>query len=92
MPDWLHSIDVSADYALAEDTEITPQEFAKRALPKLQEIPAGMKDERINSLIEELESFSENEDADADDFDDIWHRVYDWADSKRVWINTILMG
>lgn len=75
--------------------------IARTAAQKLKSLPPfvgfpEVEEEKLD-LIEELESLAEDPETTAEDFDDVWSRVYDWGDGqldswwngkKVCWIQT----
>jgi len=86
MTNWIETLEVKEDWKLAEKDAITVQEFVKRTLPKLKSLKS--RDNILSRIITELELFAGDDDLDGDDFDEIWEKLYNWADYHKVWIRT----
>lgn len=96
MAKWLRTLDVSDVWDKVPD-EITIQQLAKivaERLGKLLPIPFAT---NINDyglqLVQDFNDLSEDEEADSDTFDEIWHTLYNWADQKCIggkvcWVKT----
>lgn len=79
MAEWKRKVDVSQWF---HDDALSVAEKAKAIAAHLR--PLIGDDEEAAELLDMLAEQDE-----ADDFDYVWNDLYDWADAKRVWINTI---
>ena len=97
---WVTTLHLSQEWKQADDDEITVHQLAKAAAKKLKLLDMSKMSDRVrderDELVDELEGLADDEDADKDDFDNVWSRVYDWADTplddkfngkKVCWIN-----
>ncbi len=85
MANWKQTLNISAEWALAKNHEITPQELARQIADKLKNLKEDWQLEDIES---QFEDFSGDEELTFNDFDYIMAELYDWADSNLVWIKT----
>ncbi len=85
MANWKQTLNISAEWALAKNHEITPQELARQIAVKLKNFK---EDWRLEDIIIWFEDFSEDEELTFNDFDYIMAELYNWADSNLVWIKT----
>lgn len=85
MANWLRTLDIKNEWKLAKKHELSPQELATIVAKRLREMrPHGIPDvdDVRAGLIEEFEAFAADEYLDNDDFDELWERLYDWADGR----------
>lgn len=86
MARWLHTLDIKHDWKLAEAEQIKAPELARRIVPKMRELDERMPHHGALDLANELQEIADDSTSDFDDFDEVWERVYDWADAARVWV------
>lgn len=90
MANWKYNLNIKAEWVQAELNKITIQQLASVAAKRLSLI--DFKDEDVNfdrdDLVDEFEGLSEDLTATRDDFDNVWDRLYDFADANRLWIAT----
>lgn len=89
MANWKHTLNLKVEWEQADEDKITVQQLASIVAAKLSKI--DFKDEDVNydrdEFVDELEGFSEDLTATKNDFDNVWERLYDWADDEhRLWI------
>jgi len=83
MVNWKRTLDVSEYWKKAQDREIDAVTLAKYISAALTCL--CIEDEELNEIIEEFTLL----DGNFDDFDDVWCRLYDWADEgHRLWLKT----
>ena len=85
MSGWMHNIDLSQEWPLAESVALSPQNFSTVVVKKLRAI--GKYDDEILSrdlenLIGRFEELSEDEKSSKDEFDDVMDDLYEWADTS----------
>jgi hypothetical protein len=85
MANWKQTLNISAEWALAKNHEITPQELARKIADKLIKLET---DPFLEEIIDQFEDLAEAEDVTFNDFDYIMAELYNWADSNLVWIKT----
>ncbi len=74
---WLHKVDVSLEWGKALRKELDIPDLVSIMVPKLRE--KGAPEDLLEDLLDTY---------DPADFDEVWSRVYDWADENSVWIET----
>ena len=89
MATWKYKINVKEEWKKAQNDEISLQELAGLIATKLETLPC-YKDEDLQTIVEDLENFSEDPSGTKDDFDYVWEAVYDWGDTilKDGWPQT----
>jgi len=88
MANWKYTLDIKDIWQQAKDDEITVQELAKETANRLENLKIKEKYYPMDE-VDELISFSEDEEADKYNFDDVMSRLYDWADRDHIcWIAT----
>lgn len=96
MAKWLHTVDISEDYALAEDEDnpnrLSIKDLIERSLPKFRTLPGDVLG-HIEGYLTEWEDMAERakaegNDVDADEFDETLGEIYSACDVLRVWIKT----
>ena len=95
MQAWRRTLDIKTEWAQAQDGEISTYQLAQVAAGKLTSLyPTADADStsgplsELGEIIDRLQELPE--DADDDEFNDIWYDLYEWADTgKRLWIATI---
>mgnify|MGYP001588450541 CR=1 FL=1 len=95
MGDWKMKIDVSDLWSKYSDEELEDIEKFEEVRNGIVEILRG-KNKDIEKIWEEEVAYEfesivddlENSD-NLNEFNDYWNTLYDWADSYRVWINTV---
>lgn len=90
MAKWNHHLRIKTEWQQAEEDKITIQQLAAIAAKKLSQI--DFKNEDVNfdrdDFVDELEGLSEDLTASRNDFDNVWSRLYDFADEHRLWVET----
>jgi hypothetical protein len=78
MPEWRHTLELTDVWS--EEMDLT----AKRdvIVERITKLPPYRQDIVLQDIVDDLR-LVETE----DDFNDVWDYFYDWADSKRVWVN-----
>lgn len=85
MANWKYTLDVKAAWEKVEKDELAPQEFAGIARDKLKPIAEKEpQDAMLKRLISALDAFSNDLNADTDEFDRLWNDVYNWADTQTA--------
>lgn len=83
MTQWLHHVDLSDVWSVDWDVGDTAfSEWLKNFVIRLRSYLC-FNDMRFVQIIEELEQAT-----DLDEFDNAWGDLYDYADTKRIWIKT----
>lgn len=91
MPNWNYKIDVRDAWRKAQNDEITPAQFCTEVVDALKKLPPGLfSNSALGGIYNDLQSCAANLDCDANDFDEIWERLYDWADDYRCWIGAVI--
>ena len=90
MANWKLTIDVKSEWenltALSDDDKYDEDKFCPMRdalVAKLRSNTRAVWSGTFVALVDELAEVM-----DIDEFDNIWGRLYDWADQKRVWIKT----
>lgn len=88
MPNWKHHLDLKVEWKKGEENQITVQQLAAFAAKKLSKIDFHNDDVNFDrdDFVDELEGLSEDLTATKDNFDNVWERLYDFADEHRLWI------
>lgn len=87
MPNWKQTLDISADWQLAKNREITAQQLAGRIAAKLKKFKL---DEILEEIIEQFEDFATEEGVDFNDFDYLMDELYNWSDENHnCWVKVI---
>lgn len=85
---WSHNVKIGTIWQALENEDITVNESAKLIASKLRTlVPRVDNDGYVAIELEELCDDLVADAHDAESFDDVWERVYDWADRNRVWID-----
>lgn len=90
MANWKIKIDIADIWQKYEDDEDFDA-FKEELVPILQsyqEEVSDKLDEDEAMDYEDLVSEIANDTEDVEDFDNIWQRMYDWADYNKVWLGT----
>lgn len=88
---WVATLNVASFY---HDDELSLAERAKMMaaairskFPKRVDIESDEFDDELDLCAEEFEEIGSG-DVDASEFDTVLDRLYDWADSESVWVQT----
>ena len=92
MPRWNHTINLNPEWKQAKDGEISISTLIDAIIARFKHLPSSLQEE-VQSNLDDLKSLQEEafdlqDDVDANEFDEIWREIYDWADEARVWLNT----
>lgn len=80
---WKHKIDIKKH--LGDD--IKNQQAARGVLKEVKKLERHFKDDfEYEQITEELQGLAENTETTANELDETLERLYDWADSERVWL------
>ena len=81
---WVAKVNIKDEWQKARAGEISVHELVRILAPKFRGLVRT--DGELEDLIDEMEAL--DSESTLDDFDDVWDRIYDWADSNHVWIAT----
>jgi hypothetical protein len=84
---WKYTIDISLQHKLYQQGKLTLEELKKQVSKIFLDAANVLDKERWIALVDFSRSFLLVE--DIDEYDDVLEQVYDWADTNRVWINTL---
>lgn len=88
MAQWFSRLEFKTLWKSYDDGGISIQNVANQVSAALEAHVNYSNDPELQGIAEEFKEFSSDTSADADDFDDILDRLYDWADGARCWIAT----
>lgn len=95
MARWKYTLDVKVEFQQACACKNEIKTLVKAIIQGLKDF--GLQDEVLDGLIADFEAYNKQKKQEADEFDVIWDRLYDWADqttaetwppSKLCWIKT----
>ena len=108
MASWKYTLDIKEVWEKAQNNEITSVDLAKILIEKLKELhttislrfgPGSSVIIELEVLLVDLEDFIQCNEDDDDSFNEIFDRLYDWADmsltpdrwpsKKLCWIKTL---
>ena len=99
MANWQRTLDLMPEWNMAKNNEMSTQSLAlvvADRLSCLRPLGGNIEQERLD-IIGEFVDLSKDDSADNDDFDLIFERLYDWADTpldtnwngkKVCWVKT----
>jgi hypothetical protein len=94
MAQWMYKMDVKNEWKATKEGRMTIPQLSSIVLKKLKAFKIEG-DYEIESIMEEFELLASNDEASIDNFDYIWEKLYDWADTpldnqwngkKNCWI------
>jgi hypothetical protein len=92
MSKWKAELDLSEEWSQADDEEITIYQLATTVADRLEQLSVpGLSVRGHNErrdLVHGFREFAADGTESADDFDEIFAELYEWADENRVWVST----
>lgn len=98
MSKWLYTIKMNPEFTAYQDVDLdgNPQGTIKAVIAKFEhevgKLPGHIRDgvDYLVCRLQDLVTDAGEDDVDPDEFDAVWNEVYNWSDSNKVWIETIL--
>ena len=97
MSQWKYTLHIKNEWKACKEGMMNIKDLALSVIKKLQAFKIE-DDFELDDIIEELQFFTTQEEQDVNEFDNIWSRLYDWADQtldssswphkKLCWVET----
>jgi len=91
MANWKYVVNTLPEWEQAQEDKLEIKALITALDGRFQaSLPAELYEE-IEELFDQLKGLIEDagdDDVDADEFDEVWSQIYDWADARRIWIKT----
>lgn len=102
MANWQRKIMLNPEWTQAQEGEISVAELAQSVVLKFKGMRPLQNNDDLNEeladILDEMDAIASDQQSTMSDFDDVMHRLYDWADTplddrwngkKVCWIDTI---
>lgn len=81
MARWKYTLRIKEEWNACKEGTISISELVKVIIEKLKALHIK-NDYELENILDDFEIFAEDDSEDRDEFDDIWERLYDWADQQ----------
>jgi hypothetical protein len=81
MARWKHTLRIKEEWNACKEGAISVTELTQVIIKKLKDLSIE-NDYELEDILDEFQIFVDDDSQDKDEFDDIWERLYDWADQQ----------